>query len=133
MRPPLPVLATAVALAALPGCGGSPGDLLAIDATGGAAKREQRIVIASNGRASCNGGPTRDIGSQALIDAREIERDLEKPAKQAAGYGTGRRQSTSYVARTKDGTVRWQEGSPGLPPVLPRAQLFALQQGRALC
>ena len=27
--------------------------------------------------------------------------------------------------------MRWQEGAPGLPPVLPRAQLFALQQGRA--
>jgi hypothetical protein len=122
--------ATALALA---GCGGSPGDLLAIDVSGGAAQRHQRIVVENNGNATCNGGPTRDIGSDALIDAREIERELKDPADAAAVFGPGRRGATSYVARTKDGAVRWQEGAPGLPAVLPKAQLFALQQGRTLC
>ena len=127
------MLVLIAAAAALAGCGGSPGDLLAIDVSGGAAGRDQRIVVENNGNATCNGGSSRDIGSEALIDAREIERDLKDPAQDAAVYGSGRRGATSYVARTKDGTVRWQEGAPGLPPVLPKAQLFALQQGRALC
>jgi hypothetical protein len=121
------------AAALLPGCGGSPGDLLAIDVSGGAAQRKQRIVVENNGNATCNGGPSRDIGSDALIDAREIERDLTDPAQNATDFGPGRRGGTSYVARTKDGTVRWQEGTQGLPPVLAKAQLFALQQGRTLC
>jgi hypothetical protein len=123
----------AAAAALLAGCGGSPGDLLAIDVSGGAANRDQRIVVQNNGNATCNGGPSHDIGSGALIDAREIERDLKDHADAAAVYGPGRRGGTSYVARTKDGTVRWQEGARGLPPVLPQAQLFALQQGRILC
>jgi hypothetical protein len=133
MRRPAIAILGAVAALALAGCGGSPGDLLAIDVSGGAAQRHQRIVVENNGNATCNGGPTRDIGSEALIQAREIERDLKDPADAATDYGPGRRGGTSYVARTKDGTVRWQEGAPRLPPVLPKAQLFALQQGRTLC
>ena len=128
MRRWLPVLAVALA-----GCGGSPGDLLAIDVTGGPAQRKQSIVVRNDGHASCNGGPSQDIGSDALIDARAIERDLGDDAGRAAIYRTNHRGATSYVARTNDGTVRWQEGAPGLPPVLSKAQLFALQQGRRLC
>jgi hypothetical protein len=125
------VVALTVALA---GCGGAPGDLIAIDVTGGPANREQRIVLQDNGHASCNDGPSEDIGSDALIQAREIERELMEPADRAAVFEQGAGpDATSYAARTNDGTVRWREGARGLPPVLPKVQLFALQQGRTLC
>jgi hypothetical protein len=125
------VLATALALAA---CGGPTGDLMAIEVSGGPARYAQRIVIHSNGEAFCNNGKTKDIGSQPLLDAREVERELTDLASRAATYtNAGATDVPSYVARTKDGTVRWQEGSPGLPPVLPQAQLLALQLGRQLC
>jgi hypothetical protein len=131
MRKLLAVLTVAVALA---GCGGSPGDLLAIEVSGGAANRDQEIVIRSDGHAGCNGGATDDIGSNALIEAREIERELADDAERAAVYERGAPDdATSYAVRTKDGTVRWRERARGLPAVYPRAQLFALQQGRALC
>lgn len=126
-------LATAAVAVALAGCGGSPGDLMAIDVSGGPAARKQAIVVRSNGEGTCNGGPIRDIGSDALIQARAIERDVTELAARAAAYETGSPGATSYVIRTKDGTVRWQEGASGLPAVLPRVQLFALQQGRKLC
>jgi hypothetical protein len=126
--------ALGIALAAtLAGCGGSPGDLLAIDVTGGAANRHQRIVVQDNGHATCDGRPSQDLGSAALIDAREIERDLKDLADRAAVYEEAKAGATSYTARTNDGTVRWLEGARGLPPVLPRTQLFALEQGRKLC
>lgn len=128
MRKLLPLLLVAVA-----GCGGSPGDLIAIDTSGGPAGRDQRLVVRSDGQVTCNGGAAADIGSDALIDAREIERELSDLAERAAEYEGGGEGGARYVARTKDGTVRWQEGARGLPPVLPKAQLFALQQGRALC
>jgi hypothetical protein len=128
MRRWLPLLAVALA-----GCGGSPGDLLAINVRGGPAKRNQSIVVRSDGQASCNGGPKQDIGSDALIDARAIERDMGDDAERAAVYESNQPDATSYVARTNDGTVRWQEGARGLPHVLAQAQLFALQQGRRLC
>jgi hypothetical protein len=123
-----------VALLALAGCGGSPGDLIAIEVSGGAANRDQQIVLRSDGHATCNGGPERDIGSAALIEAREIERDLSEHAERAAVFERGAPAgSITYAVRTNDGTVRWRERARGLPPVLPRTQLFALQQGRTLC
>jgi hypothetical protein len=126
--------ALGIALAAtLAGCGGSPGDLLAIDVTGGAANRQQRIVVQDNGHATCNGGQSQDLGSAALIDARQIEHDLKDLADRAATYEEAPATATSYTARTNDGTVRWLEGARGLPEVLPRTQLFALEQGRKLC
>ena len=128
MRRWLPLLAVALA-----GCGGSPGDLLSIEVNGGPAQRDQSIVIGSDGRSSCNGGPERDIGSQALIEARRIERELGADAERAAVYESTRADATSYVVRVKKGTVRWDDRARGLPPVLAEAQLFALQQGRALC
>ena len=124
------VLAVAATLA---GCGGSPGDLLAIEVMGGAANRHQRIVVQDNGHATCNGGPSQDLGSAALIDAREIERDLKDLADRAATYEDAGPGATSYTARTNDGTVRWLEGARGAPAVLPRTELFALEQGRKLC
>jgi hypothetical protein len=120
-------------LAALAGCGGSPGDLIAIESSGGPAGRDQELVVRGDGQATCNGGPARDIGSDALIEAREIERELTDLAERAVVYERERGRATSYVARTKDGTVRWDEGAERLPPVLPQAQLFALRQGRLLC
>lgn len=120
-------------IALLAGCGGSPGDLLAVDSSGGPAGREQRLVIRSDGEGRCNGGPSKDIGSDALIDARDLERDLAELAERAASYEGDARDATNYVARTKDGTVRWEEGADGLPEVLARVQLFALRQGRELC
>jgi hypothetical protein len=124
------VLALAAMLA---GCGGSPGDLLAIDVTGGPANRKERIVVQDNGHATCNGGESQDLGSAALIDARQIEHDLKDLADRAATYEDAASGATSYTARTNDGTVRWLEGARGVPQVLPRTQLFALEQGRKLC
>jgi hypothetical protein len=115
------------------GCGGSPGDLLSIDVSGGPANRKQSIVVQDDGQAKCNGGPSKDIGSQALIDAREIERELGDYAERAAVYESTSADATHYVARTKDGAVRWDDRARGLPGVLAKAQLFALQQGRVLC
>ena len=128
MRKWLPLLAVALA-----GCGGSPGDLLAIDVRGGPAQRNDSIVVTGDGHATCNGGPSKDLGSATLIDAREIERELKDDAERAAVYESTRPGATRYVARTNDGAVRWDDRAPGLPKVLAQAQLFALQQGRRLC
>ena len=128
MRKWLPLLAVALA-----GCGGSSGDLLSIQVKGGPAHRDQTIVVQDNGQSTCNGGTSQDIGSEALIDAREIEREVGDDAKRAAIYESTSRDATSYAVRTKDGAVRWDDRAGELPPVLSKAQLFALQQGRKLC
>ena len=126
-----PVL-LAGALAA--GCGGEAGDLMAIEIAKGPARgRALDIVIASDGRASCNDRPEETIPSDLLIEARDLEHDLDDLAEQGAFFeptGAGRRE---YVVRIKAGTVRWSEGDRGLPRELPRTQLLALRLDRLLC
>ena len=128
-------IGAALALAAA-GCGGSPGDLMSITVTGGPGKVNQDIVIRADGLATCNGGEAEDIGSDALIEAREIEREVGDIAKRGDVYEARRKpglELRDYVLRRDDGEVRWTETAEGLPEILPRAQLLALQLGRQLC
>jgi hypothetical protein len=128
------IVPTLLAAFAVAGCGGGSGDLMAIEIAKGPARgRALDIVIKDNGRATCNGGSEESIPSDLLIDARELERDLDDLAEEGAFFeptGAGRRE---YVVRTKAGTVRWSEGDRGLPRELPRTQLLALRLDRLLC
>lgn len=121
-------------VAALPaGCGGSAGDLLAIEVSGGpAGTARQTMVVTEDGHASCNRGPQHRITSKQLIDAREVEREATDLAGEGTDLQTTRRGARQYVLRIKEGTVRFTEG-PGLPPELAKAALFALRLGRAVC
>ena len=126
-------LAPLLVLVALAGCGGPPGDLIELEQN--VAGTKQTIIIENNGEASCNRRPDKDIGSKALLDAREVERDLGDLAENAAVFAApaGSQDVRSYVARMKAGTVRWQDRAPRLPPVLAKAQLMTLQLARQLC
>jgi hypothetical protein len=117
----------------LAGCGGSAGDLLSISVSGGfAGVPRHSIVVSGDGRGSCDKGPLKQLPADRVIDAREIEHDVTDLAKRAATYPPSP-DARAYVLRTKAGTVRWSEGRRGLPGVLPRAQLLALQLQRILC
>ena len=126
--------AVAAALACLlaAGCGGSAGDLMSIEVTGGPAGGHHTVVVSGDGRGSCDRGPLKQLPSARVIDAREIARDLGDMARRAAAYPP-RPGAPRYGLNTKDGVVRWSGGSPGLPQVLPRAELLALQLERLLC
>lgn len=124
----------AVGLALLAGCGGESGDLLAVEVAGGPAGGERTLVVTNDGRGRCDGAELRRIESDRLIEAREVERDLQDLAEDGTDLGgdpTGDRRA--YVARIRAGTVRWVEAEPGNPDVLPRLELLALRLGRELC
>ena len=118
---------------ALAGCGGESGDLMAIQVEGGVAKDRGPldIVLASDGRGTCNDRPSETVPSETVIDARELERELSDLAEEGARFQGG--SGASYVVRIKAGTVRWTEGARGLPRVLPQTQLLALRLDRLLC
>jgi hypothetical protein len=123
--------ALALAAVALAGCGGDPGELMTISTHGGAGDNH-RYVVTGDGRGSCDRGADKLLPGDRVIDAREIAKDIAEQAQKAASYpvksGTRR-----YILKTTDGDVRWSEGTPGLPSVLPKAQLLALQLERLLC
>jgi outer membrane protein assembly factor BamB len=122
----------ATAVLALAGCGGDPGDLLSIEASGGVAGGKHTVVVSGDGRGSCDRGPLKQLPADRVIDARGVERDAGDLARRAAEY-PARQGARRYVMNTKDGEVRWSERTPGLPSVLPRAQLLQLQLQRLLC
>ena len=126
------VLACAAAAVALAGCGGGAGDLLAIQVEGGFAGGRHVFVVTGDGRGSCDRGDLHDLPSARVIDAREIARDAADLAKRGAEYPPAP-DARRYVLRTADGDVHWSEGNKGLPTVLPRAQILALQLQRLVC
>jgi hypothetical protein len=113
------------------GCGGSAGDLLSIEVSGGPGGAHT-VVVSGDGRGTCDRGDLEALPSETVIDAREVEREAGEPAGEGTSYPP-RRGARRYALETDDGVVRWSEGTPGLPEVLPKAQLLALQLERQLC
>ena len=130
MRTPPAAALAAVALVA--GCGGEAGDLIAIEVSGGAAGAKRTLVVTGDGRGSCDGGDLERVDSDDLVEARDVERDIEELANDSRSFPE-RADRRRYVARTDDGVVRWSEGTPGLPAVLPRTALLTLRLERDLC
>jgi hypothetical protein len=127
-------LAAVAAALLLQGCGGSAGDVLALEVSGGPLPARQTLVVTADGRGSCNRGKLREIPNELLIDAQGVARDAKPAAEAGARYtGGGRRGARQYVLRLPQGDVHWTEGTPGIPVALARAQLLALQLGRVLC
>ncbi|MEA2405359.1 MAG: hypothetical protein QOE08_2006 [Thermoleophilaceae bacterium] len=126
-------VASALAAALLAGCGGSSGDLLALEVSGGpAGTKRQIVVITEDGHGSCNRGARHKITSAQVIDAREVEREAGDLATKGTDIQASRPGARQYVLREKAGTVRWTEGL-GLPPELAKATLFATGITRAVC
>lgn len=127
------IAACALAACALAGCGGSAGDLLAVEVSGGVEEQPVRLTVTSDGQGRCGTGELRGLTSERVIEAREVERELEPLAGEGASFETAGGDRRAYVARTRAGTVRWSEGAPRLPAVLPKAALLATQLERELC
>lgn len=127
------VAAALMALVTLTGCGGSAGDLIAIEVSGGLAGEAVRLTVTADGRGRCGEGELRRLPSERLIEARAVERELAGLAEDGPSFGEPGGDRREYVARTRAGTVRWIEGSLGLPPVLPRTVLLERALERDLC
>jgi hypothetical protein len=130
---PLRLIAVAAVAVVLAGCGGDPGDLLSISASGGVAGGKHTLVVTGDGRGSCDRGPLKQLPGDRVIDARGIERDAGELATRAAEYPPSSQGARRFTLSTKDGEVSWSERTPGIPSVLPRAQLLELQLQRILC
>ena len=105
---------------------------MSITATGGFLGGQHTVVVSGDGRGSCDRGPLKQLPSDRVIEAREIEHEVAELARRAASYPPSP-DARMYTLKTKAGVVTWSEGRRGLPPVLPRAQLLALQLVRRLC
>jgi hypothetical protein len=121
-----PVGAVGVCLA-LAGCGGGTGDLLGMQITGGPGNVKEQMHVTEDGRTSCNTGALHQLPSQAVLDARNIEREATLLIKDGEQYPPALAGRRTFELKTPDGSLVWGEGQAGLPSLLPRAELLALQ------
>jgi hypothetical protein len=119
-------IAATAACVALAGCGGNPGDLLGMQITGGPANTFEQMHVTVDGRTSCNKGGLHQLPSQAVLDARTVEREATPLIKEGATYPPTLAGRRTFQLKTPDGSLTWGEGQR-TPAVLPMAELLALQ------
>jgi hypothetical protein len=122
-----------LALLAIAGCGNPGGDILAIEVREPTAGTPiQRLVVTDDGRGRCNAGDLERLRSSRLLEAREVQRELEELSGDRSEF-RGPRGRRAYRAETPDATVTWVEGAPNVPDAIPKATLLALNLRRELC
>jgi hypothetical protein len=121
------LVAVAGACVALAGCGGSSGDVLGMQITGGPGNVREQMHVTEDGRTSCNTGALHQLPSKAVLDARSIEREATPLIKDGEQYPPALPGRRTFELKTPDGSLVWGEGQPGLPALLPQAELLALQ------
>jgi hypothetical protein len=125
MRVALPALAAA-SICVLAGCGGNPGDLLGMQISGGPTRGVEQMHVTEDGRTSCNKGRLHQLSSSKILDARNVERQAKALIEQGPIYPPAAPGRRSFQLKTPDGTLNWAEGTTGLPPLLPNAEILAL-------
>jgi hypothetical protein len=138
-RPAAALAGLAAAALALGACGGEAGDLMAVERSGSipGARLELRFTV--DGRAACNRGALRQLPSDQVIAAREIERaltgedDQPGPAKRGVSLPAGPRSILRYRARVPAGTVRFADTSRGQPAAFYRVAKLTRDVARGVC
>jgi hypothetical protein len=126
-------LPTLAVLALLAGCGGSSGDLIAFEVSGGFQGGTTTISVTEDGRGSCDQGPLQAIEGQTLLEARDLHRALGPLAASAREFGEPGPDQRQYVVRMQEGSVSWPEGGRDLPPELGRAVVLERSLEQQLC
>lgn len=123
------VLAATVLLA---GCGTPGADLFVAHRSGSIPGARLTMQVIDDGQVVCN-GKRHPLSSDLLIDAREIVRDLEEPAKASTALAPGPGAILRYSVRTEDGTVIFSDTSRRQPPAFYRAALLIRQIAKGPC
>ena len=123
-------LAAALALAA---CGSPPADLFVVERSGAIPGARLTLLVSDDGTVRCNGGPRRDAGSDRLLDARALARELAAQAERDRALPPGPGSVLRYRVRLEDGTVTFSDTSRGVPPAALRLAAFTREVARQVC
>lgn len=124
----------AIGTVTLIGCGGivSP-DLFVVYRTGGAPGAKLTLLVNEEGIVHCNGGPPGHLSDSQIIEARNIQEDLQKPASAHVSLPPAPGSVLSYYVREENGSVRFSDNSPGQPAVMHKLELFVLTVAQGVC
>ena len=126
------ILLLAAVVALLAGCGETQPDLFAVQRNGSVPGAKLSLVVNDGGTAVCN-GRSHDLPDPLLLDARQLARDLEKPAKGSLILLPRRGSQLHYSVRTPDGRVLFGDNALHQPPVLYRLAFFVRRVAQSVC
>jgi hypothetical protein len=115
------------------GCGTQASDLFAVSRTGTGAGAAVRIVVGDDGEVTCNGGRKRELPSAMLLDARALERAVQRDAHARRRYPRRPGGVLAYRVRTQAGAVAWADTSRPLPHRYLRLAAFARRVSTGVC
>lgn len=126
-RLPLPLLAVA-----LSACGTAGADLMIVERSGSIPGADLQMRVIDDGQVVCNGARY-DLGSDELIETRDIVRELAEPARQSRSLPPGDATILRFRIRTEDGVVGFSDTSPGQPQVFFRAAQLVRTIAKGTC
>lgn len=128
-------LAVASLLAAglVAACGTPSHDLFVVNRSGALPAADLRMLVTDGGSVTCNGGGRRDLSSDQLIEARELERDLEEPGSRGLSLPPRPGSQLTYRVRLETGTVRFSDTSQGQPAAFFRLAAFVRDVAKGVC
>jgi hypothetical protein len=124
------LLASAVLLGA---CGAPSKDLFVVTRSGSIPGARLSLIVNDGSTVRCNGGAARELGSENLLEARQLERDLEPLAKQGRRLPPGGAAVLRYRVRLEEGTVAFADDSRPQPAPFLRIQAFTRDVAKRVC
>src|SRR3954451_2848127 len=116
MRARTPVLALAAGGVLAAGCGSPQNDLFAVQRVGNIPGARLRVVVSDGGTVRCDNGKPIMLSDTELLDARQLQRDLQTPAEHRLRLKAGHGSVLQYRVISGDGTVDFADDSPHKPP-----------------
>jgi len=126
-------LAAAAAAALLTGCGQPSADLFTMTRGGSIPGAKLHLRVTDDGHVSCNGGPLVEITSKQLIDARDVTRELTKPAGKQVSLAAKPGSTLNYAFTIDKDTVRFADNSSGQDAAMYKGALLVRQLAQGPC
>jgi hypothetical protein len=123
----------AIAALAVAGCGQPSADLFSVTRGGSIAGAHVVIRVTDDGHVSCNGGPLVEITSKQLIDARDVARELTKPASKHVSLPAKPGSTLNYAFTIDKDTVRFADNASGQDPAMYKGALLVRQLAQGPC
>jgi hypothetical protein len=122
-----------IAALGVAGCGQPSADLFTVTRGGSISGAHLVLRVTDDGHVSCNGSELREISSDELIRAREVARELEKPASRGVALRPRPGSTLDYAIRIGGDTVRFADNAPGQDAEMYKAALLVRQLAKGPC
>jgi hypothetical protein len=118
--------------AVLAGCGSPAPDLFVVERSGPDPKANLTLLVSDGGSVTCN-GKEHPLDADRLLRARELTRELSKPAELGLELPPGPNANLSYRVRLEAGTVAFSDTSRGNPRAFFALAAFTKDVAERVC